>query len=119
MFDICKHVEHGGEISDLNDLGPVVLSRLVKFYLLRQRELDQARILAKMEKHTKSVTPTGGKGGKKSPGAGAPKGKGSKAASAKGKVFHICSLESLDSCKTPILADSESRKIIRAIQIAR
>ena len=52
-----------------------------------------------MEKHTKSVTPTGGKGGKKSPGAGAPKGKGSKAASAKGKVFHICSLESLDSCK--------------------
>merc|ERR1711990_1081495 len=85
VFDICKHVEHGGEISDLNDLGPVVLSRLVKFYLLRQRELDQARILAKMEKHTKSVTPTGGKGGKKSPGAGAPKGKGSKAASAKGK----------------------------------
>jgi uncharacterized protein (DUF2249 family) len=26
VFDICKHIEHGGEISDLNDLGPVVLS---------------------------------------------------------------------------------------------
>ena len=87
VFDICKHVEHGGDISDLNDLGPVVLSRLVKFYLLRQREIDQARISAKLEKHNKSETPTG-KGGKKSPAGGAPKGKGSKAASAKGKVFH-------------------------------
>merc|ERR1712212_771706 len=84
VFDICKHIEHGGEITDLNDLGPVVLSRLVKFYLLRQKELDQARILAKLEKQNKSETPTS-KGGKKSPGGTPKEGKGGKEAEETGK----------------------------------
>ena len=44
VFESCKHFETGADITDINELGPVQLSRIVKFFLLRQKDLDLARI---------------------------------------------------------------------------
>ena len=44
VFESCKHFETGADVTDVNDLGPVQLARLVKFFLLSQREIDMARI---------------------------------------------------------------------------
>ena len=44
VFESCKHFETGADVTDVNDLGPVQLARLVKFFLLTQREIDMARI---------------------------------------------------------------------------
>jgi len=86
VFDSCKHVETGADITDINDLGPVQLARLVKFFLLRQKDLDLTRIQAKTDKAAAKANDASK--GKKTPPAA---GKGKRSASAK-KVYLVVSM---------------------------
>jgi len=82
VFDTCKNIETGGEVVELNEVGPVVLARLLKYNMLRSKETDLARIQSKNEKMNQGAADIPSKG-KKTP----PAQKGKRSASAK-KVTH-------------------------------
>ena len=49
VFDSCKNSE-GGDITELSELSPVILAKVVKFMLLRDRDQDLIRQQVKAEK---------------------------------------------------------------------
>merc|ERR1711970_1020207 len=72
VFDTCKNIETGGEVVELNEVGPVVLARLLKYNMLRSTDTDLARIQSKNEKMNQGAADIPSKGKKTPP---AQKGK--------------------------------------------
>ena len=75
-------METGGDVAELNEVGPVVLARLLKYNMLRNKEADLQRIQAKLDKMNGAGSTPPIPKGKKTPPA-----KGKRSASAKKVTF--------------------------------
>ena len=66
VLDSCKTSENA-EITELSQLNPVILAKVVKYMLLKDRDSDIMRIQQKAEKEEAKRGNSAGKSGKKSP----------------------------------------------------